>query len=197
MTSPETRTSLLLRIRDPEDRDAWDQFSDIYRPVICRVARLKGLQEADAEDLAQQVLLSVAGAIERWQPDDGRARFRTWLKRVIENAVLNALTRGLPNAACGGDAMDEFLHQRPAKTDPDSELLRTEYRRELFSRAAQQIRHEFSDDTWNAFWLTAVEGTDVDTAAQQLQRSRGSIYASRSRVMKRLKQKIEELNFEN
>jgi len=82
MTSPETRSSLLLRIRDADDRDAWDQFSEIYRPVICRVARLKGLQQADAEDLAQQVLLSVAGAIDRWQPDEGRAKFRTWLKRV-------------------------------------------------------------------------------------------------------------------
>jgi hypothetical protein len=71
MNSPETRPSLLLRIRDADDRDAWEEFTDLYRPVICRVARLKGLLEADAEDLAQQVLLSVAGAIEGWKPDAG------------------------------------------------------------------------------------------------------------------------------
>lgn len=192
MTLPETRPSLLLRIRDADDRDAWDQFSEIYRPVICRVARLKGLQQADAEDLAQQVLLSVAGAIDRWQPDEGRAKFRTWLKRVTENAALNALTRGLPDAASGSKAIDACLQQRPAKSDPDSDLLRTEYRREIFSRAAQQIRQEFLDDTWNAFWLTAVDGLDIEAAAKQLNCNRGSIYASRSRVMKRLKQKVEE-----
>jgi RNA polymerase sigma-70 factor, ECF subfamily len=196
MNSPETRPSLLLRIHDADDRDAWEEFTDLYRPVICRVARLKGLQEADAEDLAQQVLLSVAGAIEGWEPDAGRAKFRTWLRRVTENAALNALTRGLPDVRSGGDVIAAFLHQKPARSDQDSGLLRTEYRRAIFSRAAQQIRSEFSDGTWNAFWLTAVDDVDIDTAALQLGRTRGSVYACRSRVMKRLKQQVEEYSDE-
>jgi RNA polymerase sigma-70 factor (ECF subfamily) len=74
MLVPETRPSLILRVRDPNDADAWNQFATLYRPVILRLARRKGIQAADAEDLAQQVLLSVAGAIERWQPDQQRAR---------------------------------------------------------------------------------------------------------------------------
>ena len=192
MTVPDTRPSLLLRVRDPDDREAWDEFSYIYRPVICRIATFKGMQTADAEDLAQQVLLAISQAIERWTPQPGGPKFRTWVRRIAENAILNAITRGVPDKGSGDEEMKSFLEQRIAKEGPDSDLLKTEYRREVFHIAAQQIRGEFSDDTWNSFWLSAVDGMDVEAAAKQLGRSRGSVYASRSRVMKRLRQKVEE-----
>ena len=194
MNPPETRPSLLLRVRDPADREAWAEFSEIYRPVICRLARLKGLQAADAEDLAQQVLISIANAIERWEPEPGRAKFRTWVRRIAQNAILNALTRGAPDKASGDDNDHLLLQQSPARTGPDSDLLKTEYRREVFVWAARQIRDEFTEGTWNSFWLTAVAGQEVDDVAAQLGRSRGSVYASRSRVMKRLKQMVEEFD---
>jgi RNA polymerase sigma-70 factor (ECF subfamily) len=194
MNSPETRPSLLLRVRDTADHEAWDEFSAIYRPVICRLAVYKGMQEADAEDLAQQVLLAIANAIGRWQPDSSRAKFRTWLRRISENAILNALTRGVPDKASGDNEARMFLEQKPAARGPDSDLLRIEYRREVFNWAAQQIRDEFSHDTWQSFWLTTVEDTNIDLAARQLNKTRGSVYASRSRVMKRLKQKVEEFD---
>lgn len=193
MTEPETRPSLLLRVRDRADREAWDQFSDLYRPVIRRMAKFKGMQDADADDLAQQVLVAIAGAIERWEPDVERAKFRTWLRRVVNNAILNAVTRGVPDVASGDEQMRQFLEQRPADSGPDSDLLQIEYRREVFSKAAEQIRSEFTDDTWLSFWLTAVDSRDVDDVAAELGRTRGSVYASRSRVMKRLRQAVEEM----
>jgi len=196
MNLPDTRPSLLLRVRDANDGDAWDEFAAIYRPVILRLARIKGMQDADADDLAQQVLLAVSHAVERWKPDASRGRFRTWLHTVANNAILNALTRGIRDRAAADESIDDLLQQCPDRDGPDSDLLRTEYRREIFSRAAQQIRTEFTDETWNSFWLTAVDGVDVDVAAVQLGRTRGSVYASRSRVMKRLKQKVEELDVE-
>ncbi|MEZ6031919.1 MAG: sigma-70 family RNA polymerase sigma factor [Planctomycetaceae bacterium] len=196
MTLPDTRPSLLLRVRDANDGDAWDEFTAIYRPVILRLAGIKGLQDADAEDLAQQVLLAVSHAVERWKPDAARGRFRTWLHTVANNAILNALTRGVRDRAAADESIDVLLQQQLDRVGSDSDLLRTEYRREIFSRAAQQIRTEFAVDTWNSFWLTAVDGVDVDVAAVQLGRTRGSVYASRSRVMKRLKQKVKELDVE-
>ena len=89
---PETNSDLLLRIRSAEDREAWDQFVSMYRPVIYRMARRGGLQDADAQDLVQQVFVAVAGAIGRWDAG-GNARFRHWLRRVTKNATLNTLTR--------------------------------------------------------------------------------------------------------
>ena len=92
--SPETRASLLIRLKDREDQAAWSEFVEIYQPVIRRLALRKGMQTADAEDVTQRVLLSVSRAIPRWEIDPQRGRFRTWLHRVTQNAILNALSRG-------------------------------------------------------------------------------------------------------
>ena len=100
-SSPDTRPSLLLSLHEEENQRAWDEFPAIYRPVIIRQARHRGMQDNDAEDLAQQVLLAVSRAIERWEVDPERARFRTWLKRVTDSAVLNGLTRGAPDRGSG------------------------------------------------------------------------------------------------
>jgi len=191
--SPETRASLLVRLKARSDDEAWFEFTEIYRPVIYRLACRKGLQHADADDLAQQVLVAVARVIDRWESDPQRARFRTWLSRVALNAVINALTRGSPDRGSGDSGLHEFLDARPAADDgPASELVRVEHRREVFRWAARQIRPEFHPVTWDAFWLTAVEGCDVDEAARRLNRSCGSVYAARSRVMRRLKEKVQE-----
>lgn len=191
MDLPDTRNSLLLQVRDLENRQAWEEFSAIYRPVIFRLAKLKGLQASDAEDLTQQVLIKVAKAINGWEPDSSRAKFRTWLRTVADNAILNALTRKRPDQGTGGEAIHTALTIQPTPVD-NSRLLQIEYRREIFVQAAQQIRPEFSDETWAAFWRTTVDGINIDEVAELLERTRGSVYASRSRVMKRLKQKVEE-----
>lgn len=164
----------------------------MYRPVIVRTARRKGLQLADAEDLSQQVLMAIANAIDRFEHDPQQGRFRAWLHRIATNAVLNALQRGVPDRGSGDEDIRLFLEQRPARSDVDSGILNTEYRRELFQQAARTIRSEFSEATWNSFWCTAVDGIDVDTVARELGRTRGSVYASRSRVMKRLRETIGE-----
>lgn len=94
---PDTRTSLLIRVRNPADQAAWEEFVEIYRPVILRLARKKGMQDADAEDVAQKVFLAVAKAVQEREHDARRAKFRTWLHQVAHNAILNALTRGKPD----------------------------------------------------------------------------------------------------
>ena len=153
--------------------------------------RAKGLQAADAEDLAQTVLISVSKAIERWEPD-GPAKFRTWLKRITDNAILNALTRGKPDRAAGSTTFDAVLSAACGRDGPDTALLELEYRREIFHWAAANICDEFSAATWQAFWLTAVESKPAEEAGRILGRNRGSIYAARSRVMRRLLQRIDE-----
>jgi RNA polymerase sigma factor (sigma-70 family) len=190
--SPETRASLLIRVRDPADEPAWNEFVEIYQPVILRMARRKGLQEADAEDTAQLVLMAVAKAIEERPHDHQRSRFRTWLHRVAHNAILNALTRGKPDRGSGDSALLAVLHQQTAHGGPDSDLLRLEHRREVFRWAARQIRQEFQSATWDAFWKTAVEGHSIDSVALALGKNRGSIYAARSRVMRRIQEKVAE-----
>ena len=99
---PETRESLIVQVKDPSNRDAWGQFVDIYRPVIHRIAVARGLQDADAQDLTQQVLMAVASSIGRWERTGDATRFRHWLRRVARNAIINAVTRRPPDQAAGG-----------------------------------------------------------------------------------------------
>lgn len=193
---PQTRGSLLLRLRDRSDEDAWREFGQIYRPVILRYARGKGMQQEDAEDLAQQVLLAVSRAVERWEVDARRASFRTWLHRVTHNLLINAVTRGAVVRGSGDSGVQWLLDQQPAAEHPDSDLLQLEYRRELFRWAARQIRREFQPATWQAFWATAVHNRRVEEVAAEQRKSRGAVYAARSRVMRRLRQKIAELDEE-
>ncbi|MBI3860322.1 MAG: sigma-70 family RNA polymerase sigma factor [Planctomycetia bacterium] len=189
--SPETRPSLIVRLKDRADDDAWFEFTEIYRPVIYRLACRRGMQHADADDLVQQVLSSVARVIDRWEEDPQRARFRTWLARVANNAIVNALTRRAGDRGTGDSELHDLLDLQPAE-GPGSDLIRVEHRREVFRWAARQVRPEFQAETWDAFWLTAVEGREVDEVAGELKRSRGSIYAARSRVMRRLREKVAE-----
>lgn len=189
--SPETRLTLIVRLKDRDDQEAWGEFLEIYQPLVYRLAVAKGLQHADAEDVAQQVFESVARAVDRWLPDEGRAKFRTWLTTIARHAILNALSRRAPDRPTGDTAERELLAGQAAAT-ADSELLLAESRREIFQWAARRVRDEFEPQTWDAFWLTAVEGRDVSEVTAATGKSAGAVYAARSRVMKRLKQVVLE-----
>ena len=135
---PDTVDSLIVRVRDPSNRAAWDQFERLYRPVIFRIARAKGLQHADSLDLVQQVMISVAAAIQRFEKQADGTRFRNWLSRITRNAILKALSRQPRDRASGGSGVMDVLSEVPAG-DPETEaLIHLEYRRELFQRAAEQ-----------------------------------------------------------
>ena len=198
---PKTRHSLIARLKDPSDQIAWEEFVSIYRPVVYRVAIQKGLQPADAEDVSQTVMVSVARAVEKWEPDPQRAKFRTWLNRIAVNAAINTLTRQKPDRGTGDSISIHLLAEHPDQSVPhsilesgrESKMVRLEYRRESFRVAARQIESEFTPDTWKAFWLTAVDGISAPTVAAQLGKKTGSIYTAKSRVMKRLQSRVNEM----
>ncbi|MGO8748572.1 MAG: RNA polymerase sigma factor [Thermoguttaceae bacterium] len=189
---PETRESLLVRVQSLHDEEAWREFVATYRPVVYRLARKRGLQHEDAEDLVQRVLISVRRAIGNWDADPSKGQFHSWLARIARNAIINALTRRPPDKAVGGTSIQELLADQPEPDRAIEENLDRECRRSLFRRAAQRIRAEFRDGTWDAFWLTTVEGMGVEEAGAALGKSVGAIYAARSRVIRRLKVEIEQ-----
>jgi RNA polymerase sigma factor (sigma-70 family) len=191
---PETRRSLLLRIRDRDDARAWEEFVEIYEPLLYRLVRTKGLQHADAQELTQEALLTVASAIERWNPDRDKGSFRGWLFCIARNMTINFLTRRRPDQqGVGGTDFRRALERQP---DPASELTTVfehEYERQLFDWAARQVRGEFHESTWQAFWRTAVEGEAIPDTAAALGLSLGAVYMARTRAMARIKGRIKEV----
>jgi RNA polymerase sigma factor (sigma-70 family) len=194
--APRTRPSLLVRLRAPRDERAWAEFVEIYEPLVYRLARRKGLQEADADDLTQDVLRAVAGAIEHWDPDPSKGSFRSWLFRITRNLIVNLLAarrRRTASYGTGGTDMVALLEAQPAPEGEDSALFDAEYRRRIFTLAADRIRGNFQQTTWQAFWRTGVEGIDVPTVAVSLGLTPGAVYVARSRVMARLRQEIDKI----
>jgi RNA polymerase sigma-70 factor (ECF subfamily) len=189
---PDTRASLLARLRDPQDERAWREFWEIYEPLVYRLARRKGFQDADAAELTQEVFVAVASAIARWEPDPARGSFRGWLFRIARNLMINLLAKNRRHARGTGDSnIKNLLEEQPAANGEDSSLFDQEYRRQTFLWAAGQVRGEFQERTWQAFWLTGVEGTDVREVAEQLGMSVGAVYVARSRVMARLRETVQ------
>ncbi len=194
---PDTRDSLLVRLADAADCEAWHRFTGIYRPLVYRIGRRKGLQDADAQDMAQRVLLSVSRAIEQWQAGSKRARFRTWLHTVARNAVIDQLRAANPVVGEGGTTAQLRLQESADGRASEAELeLEREYQREVFRWAARGVRDEFEESTWLAFWLSAVEGRPIPEVADELGKSVGAVYVARSRVIQRLRDKVTEYESE-
>jgi RNA polymerase sigma-70 factor (ECF subfamily) len=196
--SPVTRQSLLVRLRDPKDGHAWAEFVAIYAPLIERLARDRGFQEADAADLAQEVFRAVAGAIDRYDPDPARGSFRGWLCRIARNMMINLLAaRRIRPQATGDSQVRNLLERVPAPDAAETALFDAEFRRQVFQWAAEQVRGEFRESTWKAFWLSAVEGKEPGATAKAVGISVGAVYIAKSRVMARLRAVIEEVEGES
>lgn len=191
--APATRLSLLLRLRGPRDERAWAEFVAIYTPLIERIARAEGLQSADTDDVAQEVLRAVAGAIERYDPDPSKGSFRGWLFRIARNLVINMLAaRRFRPLATGDSDVRDLLDALPVPEGAETALFEAEYRRQVFLWAAGRVCPEFREPTWKAFWLTGVQGVDAKAAAEEVGISVGAVYIARSRVMARLRTVIEQ-----
>lgn len=150
--SPETRHSLLARLRDArlrelrhrdggssgsstndssansstsrtsDDERDWREFVEIYEPVVYGLARKSGMQDADARDLTQTVLASVCKSIDRWTPDPARGRFRAWLYRIAKNATINALSRTNSTPRGAGDTRTLELLAQQPASEPASDV---------------------------------------------------------------------------
>lgn len=185
---PETRESLILRLPNSADVEAWDRFVEIYEPLLFRLARSKGFQQADAEDFVQEALLAVSKAVDRWLANEQRGRFRVWLFHIAQNLAANFLTRPKHQRLGSGDSqIARLLSELPARGSDSAELAQREYRRELFRWAAEKVREQVSEKHWKAFWLTSVDNVSIQDAAVELQMSVGSIYIARSRVTAKIR----------
>ncbi|MFO7904938.1 MAG: RNA polymerase sigma factor [Planctomycetota bacterium] len=191
--SQDTRHTLLARIRDRDDRDAWRQFIEIYTPLVYGLLRRRGLQSADATDVTQDVFRSVMNSIGDFRGNERPGAFRSWLTKVTRSRLLDFVEkRSRQEQAAGDTQVLSLLHQQPAQ-DTDEEMLEREYKWRIFELASGRIRGKFQESTWEAFWQTNVLGRSTQDVANALGMSAGAVYIARSRVLARLKEQIAQL----
>lgn len=189
-----------MRLPDPRDVVAWDQFVSIYQPLIYRLAISKGFQEADAQDLVQEVMIAVSKAIQRWEPDPKRGRFRDWLFRIAQNMMINFLTRRKYRSLASSLSAADWIESLPDESNLDEQSAKEfelEYRRELFWMAADSVRGQVHERTWRAFWLTSMENYSAEKAALELNMKKGAVVVARCRVVARLRNAVSQLEQTN
>jgi RNA polymerase sigma-70 factor (ECF subfamily) len=148
-----TRPSLLVRLRNVQDHEAWSQFVEVYGPLIYGFARKQGLQDADAADVMQDALRVVAGAVRQLDYDPERGSFRAWLFTVVRNQLLRFWSRQQRAGPGSGDSSGQHRLEAVPAPDPEpSDLWDEEYERRRFAWAAERVREHVQPTTWQAFW---------------------------------------------
>ena len=190
--SPLTRASLVLRLRDRDDHDAWADFVVDYGPMLYRFVRSRGLQDADAADLVQDVMRSVGTAIGRLDYAKEKGGFRAWLFTITRNKLSTHFEKRKRIGPTANDTVQiDLLNNQSSGSNELDQRWELEHQRQLAADAMEKLKSTIDPNTWSAFELTAVEGLSAEDAGKQIGMSTGAVYVARSRVTAKLRSEIQ------
>lgn len=195
--SPHTRPSLLVRLRDNEDRQAWRFFAEAYAPSVHGFLRKQGMQEADALDVVQDVLVAVATDIRRFEHRGHPGSFRSWLFTIVRHRAADYWRREKRHARGSGESrVNQVLAEIEAEGNSGEQDWNNEFRQNLFHAAATQVRVDFQESTWTSFWRTTVDQHPARDVAEDLGISVAAVYMAKRRVLLRIREQVEYLQGE-
>ncbi len=192
--SSATSRSLLARVQADEP-DAWERLVRLYAPLVLEWCRRGGLPSQEAADVFQQVFQAVVVHVVTFRKERDGDTFRGWLRRITQNKLRDHFRRrGREVQGVGGSSAQQRLAQLPAPESIDDQPASDDAaERGLFARALAQIRGEFEERTWSAFWGTAVEGRQAKDVAADLAMTPGAVRVAKSRVLHRLRAELGDL----
>ncbi|GHC65767.1 RNA polymerase sigma factor [Roseibacillus persicicus] len=190
-----TRQTLLLRLRSPEDRDSWAEFTEIYTPLLYGYCQKRSISHADTADIVQDVMRSVSLAMANFEYDPARGKFKGWLFTAVRHAVgkhfRKSSRRPLSIAEISVlQAMDERVdtsHEEEWETD---------YQRQLLAWALEKIQPEFNPRIWQVFEATALLDKPPEEVASEFGMSKNAVAVAKSRVLQRLREKVTSVDAE-
>jgi RNA polymerase sigma-70 factor (ECF subfamily) len=190
---PTTRVTLLGRLRqDPTDQAAWDVFVERYGRHIYRWCRRWKLQDADAEDVTQDILMKLARKLRDFAYDPSRS-FRGWLKTLAHHAWRDFVDSTRRAQAAAGDARVWELLQTLAAREDLVQKLQQAFDHDLLEAAKVRVRLRVAPHTWEAFRLVALEGLPIAEVAATVQMQVAMVYVAKSKVQKLLREEIRKL----
>lgn len=184
-----TSVSLLIRVRNTFDQEAWNRFVDLYTPFLFNWGIRNGLGHADASDLTQDVLIVLAQKLPTFEYDPSRS-FRAWLKTITDNRAKNFFRAAARRPTVGNDSEVARVAVDGSGADLYEEQ---EYRTFITQRLQELVQGEFREDIWQAFRMQTLEERPVVEIAQELGMSANSVYIAKSRVLRRIRQELEGL----
>lgn len=162
--------------------------------MLYRFVRGRGLQDADAADLVQDVMRSVGASISRLDYDKQKGGFRAWLFTITRNKLYSFFERRAKVGQARGDTEQlEQLNNTPSDDAPLSERWEMEHQRQIAARAMEKIKTTADPKTWSAFYLTAVQGISAKDVGEQLGMSGGAVYVARSRITAKLRDEVQKV----
>jgi RNA polymerase sigma-70 factor (ECF subfamily) len=190
---PRTRVTLLARLRqNPTDQAAWDEFVERYGRHIYRWCRQWKLQDADAEDVTQEILAKLARKLRDFHYDPSQS-FRGWLKTVAHHAWRDFVDSRHGRAAAGDSRVRELLQTLEAR-EGLVQKLEEAFDLELLNAAKVRVRLRVAPHTWEAFRLVALEGVPAAEVAAEVQMQVAMVYVAKSKVQKMLREEIRKLD---
>lgn len=186
-----TRASLVFRLRDHDDNDAWNQFLDLYGQTIFQFVRSRGLQDADAADLVQEVFRRVGNAIGRLEYEKRKGGFRAWLFTITRNCLNTHFEKNKRVMRTVNDSDPAGRLGNVQDTGNElTERWEKEFEKQIMLRAIEAVRPTTEPKTWAAFEMTAMQNLSADETGQSLGMSRGAVYVARSRVTSKLREAV-------
>ena len=190
---PTTRVTLLARLRqDPTDQAAWDVFVERYGRHIYRWCRLWKLQDADAEDVTQEILVKLARKLRDFRYDPSRS-FRSWLKTLAHHAWRDFVDSPRRAQAAAGDGRVWELMQSLEAREDLVQKLQEAFDHDLLDAATVRVRLRVAPHTWEVFRLVALEGLPVAEVAAAVQMQVAMVYVAKRKVQKMLQEEIQKL----
>ena len=192
--SQQTSRSLLERAKS-NDASAWGRLAQLYAPLVYHWCRRWEVTEGDIPDIFQEVFRAAAANLSRFRKRKAGDTFRGWLRTITYHKVCDYYRqlRHEPRGVGGTNAGDQLAHL-PA---PPDEMMDTaddvSAGAALVRRVLEQVREHFSDQTWSAFWRTAVDAQPAAEVAEELSMSAVAVRVAKSRVLHRLREELGEI----
>ncbi len=187
-----TRASLLLRVKDPHDESSWREFVEIYKPLLYRYARLRGLTHENAEEVVQDSLTQLVQSMPEFEYSSDKGKFNGWLRRMANNKINDMFKRRRPVSA----QTDDFRRPQQSEAAAD-EIWEEQWQRKHLRYCLKEVLAEASPITRQAFELYVVMEQPVEKVTEVLNISADQVYAAKSRITQRLRKRYKELSGES
>ncbi len=175
-----THSTLLARLADIHDSAAWTEFHDRYHELVRVFCRVRGLQAADADDVLQDVMLSLSKAMPGFRYDPAKGKFRSYLKTVVMHAISKKACQN-----SGAQRLSDVGSQALPKDDEEAQW-EAQWRQYHLRRALRIVETEYSHLDRQAFERYAMAGEEVKSVAEALGMSVDAIYQAKSRIARRI-----------